>query len=200
MYGLSAAATASDMSGQELVVAAPPPAGERSERAAPALDSLPYLDGPPSAENLAAARTLIAAAALELPRAPSAYLDTTPLPASTLPENGGGPPPPAPALLSELESATARAATASETSARGALSLRFGGAAWRERCARADAALVGARADVADAQKRFERVNRRRRRAQLGVAGRVEKLRREYFRVARENRALAAEIARRKAR
>ncbi len=137
--------------------------------------SLPYIDEAPSGALQRRVDALIAATARELP-----------LPTTTPTYELQATPPPVP-----KKPRTALAVGVTSTGARGQLGVRFGAAAWKERCETAEKALAAMRRDVARRKDVLDGINKRRAIAQRACLGRLQRLQRRYWALVHENREVA---------
>lgn len=74
------------------------------------------------------------------------------------------------------------------TGARGQLGIRFGAAAWKEQCERAEKALIAIQREMTQRKLVLDGINKRRAKEQRACEARVSKLRRRYWAVLKENR------------
>lgn len=156
--------------------AAPPPRAPQSALLRNSrVDCLPYVDAEPSDARRALIASLIADAAAALPRDASAYLQPAPEQPTTAPPTTSLALPP---QLSALQRAAAAGEAASAS--RGELAARFGGASWRERCARAERALLLLSRRASARRATLAAIHRRRAGAQRAAGLRLAALQRRF--------------------
>lgn len=140
----------------------------------PKLDCLPFVDAAPQDAELSKVKALIAAAAAELPRDRSAYLQ------ATAPEEATEP-----RTAARFTPQPGR--DTSQVRERIELGVRFGGAGWRERCALGDSAHNALRRHAEARRAVLHGIHKRRADAQRRGGKRVGTLRRRFARAVREN-------------